>query len=136
MYPKPCRNCARILRPAGASAEDYPTSEVTHQAKGLCGACYRTPDRLLAQYPRPCEVCNRLMKPRAVTDDEYPTATIQHQAHGLCRTCYGYHYRHKKYPSPEVIEAQHKLEELRHQNTVAGLNRFMQRIRGKSRSRV
>jgi hypothetical protein len=136
VYPKPCRNCARILRPCGASKEDYPTSEIQHHSKGLCGACYRTPDRVPIEYPRPCEACARLMRPRHAEIDDYPTAVTQHHAHGLCRTCYGYHYHHKKYPSPEVIEAQHRLEELRHENTVAGLNRFLDRIRGKSKVRL
>ena len=135
MYPKPCANCARILRPGRTTIEEYPGTEAVHHAKGLCWACYRNPERVLIEYPHPCAACTSLMRPQHAQIDDYPTAVIQHHAHGICRTCYGYHYRHGEYPSPEVIEAQHKLEELRHQNTVAGLNRFMARIRGKSKVR-
>lgn len=52
MYPKPCRNCARILRPAGTSAEDYPTSEIPHHANGICRTCYRYHYRH-GEYPTP-----------------------------------------------------------------------------------
>lgn len=42
MYPKPCAGtCNRILRPGNTSKEDYPTSQIAHQAQGMCGACYR-----------------------------------------------------------------------------------------------
>ena len=133
MYPKPCANCARILRPGRTTIEEYPGTEAVHHAKGLCGACYRKPNREHYTYPRPCESCNRMMRPRRATPHDYPTAVVGHQAHGMCSTCYQAHWNYRGFPDPARLEENIRLEQLRHENTVAGLEKFMRRIRGKSR---
>ena len=127
-YPKPCVNCDRIMRPQRSSPEDYPTAEATHQAHGLCQACYTNPTRKPAvPYPKPCVNCERIIRPASSTPEQYPTAETVHGARGLCKACY-MHQRGTKPANP--------LDQLMHEHTVAGLEWFMARIKGKSRSRV
>lgn len=41
-YPRPCAGCDRLMRPSysPANKEKYPTAEITHYGRGLCGKCY------------------------------------------------------------------------------------------------
>lgn len=78
-------------------------------------------------YPKPCRNCDAIMKPRDAPPEKYPAAETIHRAHGLCEECY-MHRRNTKPPTGLAL--------VRHENNIAGLNRFMQRIKGKSRSRV
>src|SRR5690625_3946238 len=127
-YPKPCKNCARIMRPQRSSPEDYPTAETIHQAHGLCQACYTNPERKpTIPYPKPCVKHERIVRPASSTADLYPTAEPVRGARVWCKARY-MHQRGTKPANP--------LDQLMHEHTVAVLERFMARVKGKSRSRV
>lgn len=124
---KPCRNCEHPIRPIGAKAADYPGTK-GQQARGLCWACYRNPDRVLdaPQYPRPCARCDVSMRPASSNPTDYPTAETAHAGHGLCKPCYMKDHDSQRRPRAALTD-QH------HEYNVRTLESFMSRIRGKSR---
>lgn len=82
---------------------------------------------MTSKYPRPCiGDCNRILRPATSSPEEYPTATMVHQAQGMCGACYR---RYKRDPEKFAIKrsvATTRLERIRHENTVAGLARFLE----------
>jgi len=122
-----CQHCGEPMRIGNSRATDHPGT-VGHHARGLCNACYLNPDRILKlAYPKPCDNCDVLMRPDSAPPEKYPTAEAAHGGYGLCKACY-MHQRMTKAPAG--------FAQLKRENNIAGLNRFMQRIKGKSRSRV
>lgn len=80
-------------------------------------------------YPKPCAGdCNRTLRPAKSDPAAYPTADIEHHAHGLCGRC-----NRKRLRNPEWDPNTQHILKTRHENNIAGLTRFMARIRGKSR---
>ena len=82
-------------------------------------------------YPKPCGDCKRVMRPYTSTPDDYPTAEAVHSARGLCKTCYSRRWVAHREAHPVTLTPE--LEKIRHETNVRGLQRFMARIRGKSR---
>jgi len=115
------------MRPAKTKPADWPGT-VGHQARGLCNSCYVNPDReIKPSFPKPCGTCDVIMRPASAPPEKYPTAEATHGGFGLCKACY-MHQRPTKAPAG--------FAQLKHENNIAGLERFMARIKGKSRSRV
>ena len=88
-------------------------------------------------YPKPCAgTCNRILRPGGSNPADYPTADLEHHAHGLCARCYKVNYRNPELFKGLLALSMPGIKQIRHDNNVAGLNRFMARIKGKSKVKV
>jgi hypothetical protein len=84
-------------------------------------------------YLKSCTECSRLMRPSQAPKSAYTSETVVHGGRGLCKTCYTRRWRWVANREAHPVTLTPELEKIRHETNVRGLQRFMARIRGKSR---
>ena len=87
--------------------------------------CHASPDCLHAV----CQDCDKLIRAYGHAAEDHPGTILGSVTTRYCQS-------HHKARKPVPYTPKTPLERIRHENNVAGLERFMARIKGKSRSRV